>query len=274
MYVFFIFMISLIIAVYNHPEFLNLVFASLQNQTYSDFEIVIADDGSSDDIKSVISAYRVKLSQRIAHVWHEDNGFRKTIIANKAVLAAQGDYLIFIDGDSILHHRFIERHFLRKQPRQALTGRRVMFDEYLTKNISVDDILAGRMEQHAFFKNHALYRSDRFRHYLPLLSSIERFFKKNYSIHGCNFSLYKEDYLRVNGYDEDIIGRGLEDNNLCARLKLSGTRVVPISREALQYHLHHSSKPIPHSKEVIAQFGYPTHFWAEHGIIKQPSPLG
>ena len=85
---------------------------------------------------------------------------------------------------------------------------------------------------------------------------------------GCNFSLYKGDYYRVNGYDERVIGRGLEDNNLCNRLKNAGIKIRYISNEAVQYHQFHSFDPVPHTKEVIKSFGNPTYSWTPYGIVK------
>jgi hypothetical protein len=90
----------------------------------------------------------------------------------------------------------------------------------------------------------------------------------NYCILGSNFSLFKGDFIRVNGYDESITGRGLEDNSLSNRFKLAGTQIRTVARSALQYHLYHESNPIPHDKETIARLGRPVRPWAAQGIVK------
>ena len=109
---------SVIVAVYNMPDFLEKVFLSLQNQTLKDFEIVIADDGSGPAIREV-SIPSLSFSFPIRHVWHEDKGFRKTVIANKAIVEASAPYLVFIDGDCVLHHRFLESHFRHRKDHSA-----------------------------------------------------------------------------------------------------------------------------------------------------------
>ena len=101
---------SIIISTYNSPKWLEKVLWSFDCQSVSDFEIVIADDGSSQETKSLIDAFRAKTDKHIEHVWHEDNGFQKTIILNKAIEASKSDYLIFTDGDCIARQDFVEMH--------------------------------------------------------------------------------------------------------------------------------------------------------------------
>jgi hypothetical protein len=97
--------------------------------------------------------------------------------------------------------------------------------------------------------------------------------RKRCDILGSNFSVYKSDFLKINGYDERIIGRGLEDDNLSARLSLAGIATRTLAHEALQYHLHHSADPVPHSREVISEYRdkVPT-FWTPCGIVKRDGP--
>ena len=198
-----------------------------------------------------------------------DKGFRKTIIANKAIIICQSDYLVFIDGDCILERRFIERHFKRKKMGQIQTGRRVKLNEEITRKISKEDIISGKLCKRSFWydftedkksKHRGKFRS----FYYPFINLQ----KKNYWIMGCNFSIYKNDLLEVNGYDERIIGRGFEDDNLSRRLVLKGNKIKRITYEALEYHLFHYADPIPHSEETIKEFIYPVDFWAEQGIVK------
>src|SRR6185437_1204228 len=104
------FKIGLLISTYNWPEALELVFLSILGQARMPDEILIADDGSGDDTRKLIDSYREKFNIPIRHAWHEDNGFRKSIVLNKAVKLAESDYIIEIDGDIILDHRFIADH--------------------------------------------------------------------------------------------------------------------------------------------------------------------
>jgi glycosyltransferase involved in cell wall biosynthesis len=262
--------LSLIIAVHNKPEFLEKVFASLLNQTLLDFEIVVADDGSGPQIADLVSQWNGKFLYPIAHVWQKHEGFRKTVIANTAVVRSRSDYLCFIDGDCIVHHRFLEDHLKTRRAGTVLSGRRIMLDEELTATLTLRDVQSRRIEKPSFWLGHVRLSNLKHGLRLPAVSAIEDAWrsKKNYCILGSNFSVYKGDYYRVNGYEEAITGRGLEDNNLSNRFKRAGIRIRTVARKAIQYHLFHSFDPVPHSREVIARWGTPGESRAEKGIVK------
>lgn len=265
--------INLIIAVYNRPDFLRKLFLSLLNQSHRDFEIVVADDGSNDAIAKVISDFSRSFEHPIQHVRHEDNGFRKTIIANKAVAQSGNDYLIFVDGDVLLHHNFVHNHYKHKKPGTVLVGRRVMFDRVLAERITAEDIISRRFQKYAFWKDNCDRKSKRRGFVVPFSFEIENLFIRNSSILGSNFSVHRDDFLSVNGYDEEIIGRGIEDDNLTARMMLRGIRHMKMTRVAIQYHLYHSSDPVPHSAEAVDRYWHPANCWARNGLIKGP-PAG
>jgi glycosyltransferase involved in cell wall biosynthesis len=260
--------LSLIIAVYNKPDFLEKILTSISNQTFNDFEIVIADDGSRECIISVIDQYRKLLKFPIKHVWHPDDGFRKTIIANKAVAAANGDYLVFIDGDCILHHRFLERHYRHKKINVALAGRRVFLDKKISEKISLQDIKTKKIQKVSYWWRSCSGREKKHGFYIPFSYHIEELFHKKYWILGSNFSVHKADFLSVNGYDESIIGRGVEDHNLNARFELKGIVIKKITQEALQYHLFHNSDPVPHTNAAYERFCNPVSAWAVQGYSR------
>jgi glycosyltransferase involved in cell wall biosynthesis len=261
---------SVIIAVYNRPDFLEKTLVSLLNQTHKNFEVVIADDGSGSEIAEVIKSYRPLFPYGIQHVRHDHSGFRKTIIVNKAVVRSRSDYLVFIDGDSLLHHRFIEEHLGNRKINRVLSGRRVMLNKELTQRITLDDVRFRRIQKVSFWAGLCEKGSIKHGVYAPLINTIEVFFhgRRNYNILGANFSLYRGDYFRINGYDERIIGRGLEDDNLANRFKVADIRIRSLSRRAIQYHLHHSFDPSPHSPQVIREFGTPAEAWSSYGIVR------
>jgi glycosyltransferase involved in cell wall biosynthesis len=138
--------ISLVITVYRQAEFLEKILYSLINQDFSDYEVLIADDGSGPDVKEVVDRARGWIDQPIRHIWHEDRGFRRARISNRAVAESNGDYLVFIDGDCIPHHRFLSRHFKRGRKRTLLAGRRVKFDNELSKRTNFEAIQSQRIE--------------------------------------------------------------------------------------------------------------------------------
>jgi glycosyltransferase involved in cell wall biosynthesis len=259
---------SVIIAVYNKPDFLEKILVSLLNQTFQHFEVIIADDGSGPDIKEVVEKYSGRFSFPLRHVWHDDSGFRKTVIANKAVAASRAEYLIFIDGDSILHHRFVESHCRFKKRHTVLSGRRIMLDRELSERMTLDDVRSRKIEKPSFWWRHCQRVHIKHGFFVPVMFFIENFLRRKYSILGCNFSLFKSDYEDINGYDERIIGRGMEDSNIDARLRLKKIRIKTLTRQALQYHLFHRFDPVPHDPETIRHFCFPEESWTEYGLIK------
>ncbi|MDH3196705.1 MAG: glycosyltransferase [Candidatus Krumholzibacteria bacterium] len=258
--------LSLIIAVFERADVLDKVLTSLAGQSFRDFETIVADDGSGEDVAAVVERHREHLA--IRRVWHENRGFRKTVIVNRAVGEARADYLVFIDGDCILHHRFLERHFKRRRRAQVLSGRRVMLDRELTARLTVANVRTRRIERVAFWWRHAGKNDRRNGFYLPFAFAARNLFRRRYALVGCNFSVHRDDFYLVNGYDERIVGRGLEDNNLRARFLNSAIGVRAITHEALQYHCHHQADPIPHPREVVDAFANTRERRTPHGIVK------
>lgn len=262
--------ISLIIAVYEHPDFLEKILISLINQSFTDFETIVADDGSGPSIKKVIAQYADLFVYPIKHVHHSDEGFRKTIIVNRAVLHSDAEYLVFIDGDCILHYRFLEYHYKRRAPLVVLTGRRVELSEDLTKKLTNEDIKLRRIEKYYFWLFQCGLSGIRQGTFLPGIFHIRNLpVYHTFSLLGSNFSVFKKDYLKINGYDERIIGRGLEDDNLHARFLLGDIKIKSVVHEAIQYHLYHTFDPVPHNQETINEFHHPHSLWTDFGILKK-----
>jgi glycosyltransferase involved in cell wall biosynthesis len=258
--------LSLVIAVYERAEVLELVLASLLDQTHRSFEVIIADDGSGPGVARVVAAWQARLRQPLRHVWHEDQGFRKTIIVNRAVATARADDLVFIDGDCILHRRFLERHWARRRPGQALSGRRLMLDEELTSRIVLEDVTSRRIEDPRFWWRHVPPRDRRNGFCLPPAYGLRGLGSRRYEILGSNFSLPRDVFLGVNGYDERIQGRGMEDINLKTRLRNAGVAIRSVSQEAIQYHCFHTNSGFPHDAAAVARWGDTAETWTPFGI--------
>jgi glycosyltransferase involved in cell wall biosynthesis len=261
--------VSLVVAVYNRVDVLELVFASLLNQTFRAFEVVVADDGSGPEVAALIDRYRPAFDWPPVHQWHEDRGFRKTIVVNRAVTKSSADYLVFIDGDCILHRRFVERHFKRRREGRVLTGRRVMLDGDLSGRITVDHVRTRRIEKPWFWLGHCGRNDCKHGTYAPFVFRLRNTLRENYEILGSNFSVHRDEFFRVNGYDERIVGRGLEDNNLCTRFVRAGVTVKSIAFEAIQYHCFHRADAIPHSEEFIDKFKDSEEARTPYGIVKE-----
>lgn len=240
---------SLIISFYKRLDYLKLLFAGLKRQSFKDFEIIIADDGSPEDDVSHVEELLNESSFKSLHLWHEDKGFRKNRILNRAIIASESEYLIFIDGDCVPHSKFIEEHFINRKENVCLTGRRVNLSEKITSKLSSQKIENGFLESlpqlvydGVFGKSYDVEKGFYFKN-----KFLRNYFnKKKRGILGCNFSIHKKDMLTINGFDERYEAPSIgEDSDVQFRLELNGVLVKSLNNIAVQYHLHHKIQNRP-----------------------------
>ncbi len=240
--------ISLIISFYNKVDRLEMVFAALERQTFRDFEVIIADDGSNQSAVDALQSMSDKASFPVFHVWHEDIGWRKNAILNSAVRASNADLLVFIDGDCVPVDTFLEDHFCYARHGEVSTGRRVMLTERVTNKLNPARIANGCMNKSLFFPllfdTLFLHKRTKMEQMFRLKNKLLRrvFIKeKNRFILGCNFSLYKDDLLKVNGFDERFIHPGYgEDIDLGNRLNRAGIKTMSRKNLMVIYHTYHT----------------------------------
>lgn len=226
--------ISLIISTYNWRDALYLCLQSVFHQSVLPNEIIIADDGSREDTRDLIESFRNTTSIPVIHVWHEDRGFRKTEIMNKAFLQVTNPYIVQIDGDIILHRRFIEDHIHFAKEGTFVTGSRVIIDKQLTQQL-----LSQKKWKFSLFTSGLHNRLNGLR--LPFLSKKYESYRQTDVIYvrGCNMAFWRKDIFDINGYDEDITGWGREDNELAERLINKGVNKRVIKFSAIAFHLYH-----------------------------------
>lgn len=236
--------LSLIISFYNKIDYLKLVLAGLEIQTFKDFEIIIADDGSKENIVRELESLIRKVKFPVTHIWQEDIGFRKNKILNRAIVESNSDYLVFIDGDCIPHSEFLREHFINREEKICLTGRRVNLSEKITNKLTEELVRQKFLERN----NHLLLLDSIFGETVDFekgiyikSKSLRKFInKKTRGLLGCNFSIHKKDILDVNGFDERYIYPSIgEDSDLQYRLELNGVKIKSLNNIAIQYHLYH-----------------------------------
>jgi len=241
--------VSLILSFYNRIDFLKLVFAGLQRQTFKNFEVLIADDGSSEEIVNDIEKLSCEINFPIAHIWQEDKGFRKNKILNQAIINSNSPYLIFIDGDCIPHRDFIAEHFSSRQLNTCLTGRRVNLSQKLSESLSSQKVKEGILENHFFLLKDGLLgkSTDVEKGFFIRNKFLRKYFnKKKRGLLGCNFSIHKNDLLVINGFDERYTAPSIgEDTDIQFRLELAGGSIRSLNNIAVQYHLYHKPQPRP-----------------------------
>ena len=224
---------SLLISTYNWPEALSLVLKSVLLQSRLPQEILIADDGSAQETKDVITAFANQASVPVRHLWQEDKGFRKARILNKAIAETTSDYIIQIDGDCILHPEFIADHLKSAEIGTYLYGSRVNIlpeavAEIFNNGITSFNIFSKEIKN----KTRTLH--------IPFLSKL---YKPHIGIskkyRGCNVSFWRADFLAVNGYNEDYEGWGREDSDLVIRMGNNGTKAKRLRYAGILFHIHH-----------------------------------
>lgn len=242
---------SLIISVYKKIEELSLIFKALSLQSYKNFEVIVADDGSGDEMEKFVKEYASISNNKIIFITQEDKGFRKTKILNQAIKSSNADYLIFIDGDCIPHKNFIKNHLINKSENTVLYGRRVMLGKKISNEIKSGKIPIDKLSSIKFKLLLDSFKRDEPSYHIEegliiknkLLRKIYKI--KSNHLSGCNYSLPKNLIEKINGFDENYIGAGIgEDSDIEFRLKLAGAKLKLVRNLAIVYHLHHP-KTIP-----------------------------
>jgi glycosyltransferase involved in cell wall biosynthesis len=235
--------LSVILSTYNSPEWLKKVLWGYLSQTEIDFEIVIADDGSNDDTGQLIQSFQGQFKNPIIHVWHEDQGFRKTLIMNKAVLQTNSEYLLFSDGDCIPRNDFVATHLKYREQGYFLSG------GYYKLPMNISELIDNThiKNQHCFdlkwLKSHGISATLKNLKFVAKDWKLEIFLnsltttKASWNGHGA--SGWKSDLVKVNGFDERMEW-GAEDREMGERLWNSGIKSKQIRYSAICVHLDHS----------------------------------
>lgn len=267
--------VSVIISFYKRIDYLYLVLAGFIKQSRKNFELIIADDGSPKSmIENLLKDQRFS-NLSIKHVWHEDKGFRKNKILNASIQKAEGEYLIFIDGDCIPHPKFIEEHIENSKQKVVLTGRRVNLSEKFTNSLTFESVMKGAPENKIltliidgiFGKSFDVEKGFYFK-----MKYLRSFFnKKKRGLLGCNFSLFKSDMLDINGFDERYEAPSIgEDSDVQFRLEFNDVKVKSLNNIAVQYHLYHNQQPRPKKNLLLfEQVQKENSPFTQYGIVKQ-----
>lgn len=232
---------SVIISTYNSPVWLEKVLWGYSVQTEVDFEVVIADDGSTSSTAEMLERMRENTNLKINHVWHEDEGFQKTRILNQAVLASKTEYLIFTDGDCVPRKDFVEAHLSNKEQNCFLSGGHFPLSMELSHLISKEDILSQRCFDLNWLKDNGLkssFKNIKLTKKQALSEFMNTITPTKSTWNGGNASAWKKDILALNGFDERMKYGG-EDREFGERLVNYGVKPKRVRYYAIIIHLEH-----------------------------------
>jgi len=257
--------ISLIVTTYNRPDALLLVLKSIECQILPPSEVIIADDGSDERTKNLISDFNSQSNLEIIHSFHEDLGFRAAESRNKAISNSKSDYIILVDGDMILHPEFIVDHIKNAKFGFFIQGSRALLTEKKTKDVIIRRQLVFNFLSRGMNNRLNSIHSN----FLSKIFSI----KKNYltGTKTCNMSFFKKDCISVNGFNNEFKGWGREDSEFIVRFLNKGINRKTLKFSAIQYHLWHNEanrSSLLTNDKLLQKAKVEGLDWCENGIDK------
>jgi glycosyltransferase involved in cell wall biosynthesis len=250
--------VSIIAAVYKDVEALDLILESLRQQTYKNFELIVAEDNNSKNMKDYVDSIN---DIKVLHTFQEDKGIQKARSINNAILKSKGDYLIFIDGDCVVYTTFIEGHVALAEKNRVLVGRRVNLGKKMSQNIRDHKLSAKKLEKR-FIGYYPQMIMDKASHleqgvYLNprgFLYSKLKNRKTNLQMLGCNFSCFKKDMIEINGFDESYGETAVsDDTDLQWRFEALGLKMKSCKFVANMFHLYHYRAPERYLDRMIPE---------------------
>lgn len=232
---------SVIFTTYNHPKWLEKVLWGFSVQSNKDFEIIIADDGSTDETRELVNKFIKTSGLKITHIWHQDNGFQKCRILNRAIQASRAEYLIFTDGDCIPHPDFVKNHLNLAEENTFLSGGYFKLPMNVSKNITQQNILEKLATQPLWLLKNGV----------PFSAKISKLFSHPFwgalldkltitkpSWNGHSASTWKELVVKCNGFDERMQYGG-QDREFGERLVNMGVQPKQVRYRCSCVHLDH-----------------------------------
>ncbi|MFO7744177.1 MAG: glycosyltransferase family 2 protein [Psychroflexus sp.] len=240
-----------------------MLLKSVINQSHFPDEVIIADDGSKPETKALIDQFKKKFPIPLLHIWHEDKGNRKPRVMNKAIAKAKHDYIIEIDGDIIMNKYFVQDHLQFSQKGHYLYGSRVNIKKEFLKKLFKNQLL-----NFSFFSEGIQKRGRTLR--LPILAKqLKPVEERSKKLRGCNMSFWREDFIKVNGFNENLVGWGIDDSEMIQRLHNIGIKGKRLKFAGIAYHIYHKEQSKSHidiNLEIEKQTTKEKLVYAEKGV--------
>ncbi|WP_300298976.1 glycosyltransferase family 2 protein [Ferrovibrio sp.] len=247
--------ISVVVSTYNSPVFLEMVLRALARQRLdggTEYEIIVADDGSGEPTRALIDRLRPEMPCPLLHAWQPDTGFRLAESRNNALLQTRGDYVVFIDGDCLVLPDFIASHARLAEPGWFVAGARCYIKQGQTRKMLQQPMAWTRPSRLAWLARALLARANRPFQLLSLPGGWRRYRHPDrwQKVQTCNLAVWRSDIHRVDGFDATYVGHGLEDSDFALRLLRAGVRRKSGRFASVVLHLWHPRPPAVRSPNV------------------------
>lgn len=264
--------IAVIVTTYNRPDALRAVLEGYLSQTDSNFEVLVADDGSTAETAELVKTFQARATFPIHHVWQEDIGFRAAAIRNRAIAATHADYIVLTDGDCVPPQDFVASQRSLAEPGWFLAGNRLLLSAEFTAQVLREQIPIHRWQLREWL---SALRQGHIERLLPLLRNLplgplRKLTPRRWKgAKTCNLSAFRSDLLKVNGLDESYTGWGLEDSDLVIRLLRAGVRhksarfTVPVLH---LWHRENDRSNLPENQQRLDAALAATHIRAARGV--------
>ncbi|GGG18937.1 glycosyltransferase [Paenibacillus aceti] len=257
--------ISVIIPTYNKSMYLDLTLSSFINQNFNEYELIIIDDGSTDNTKDIVSSYESKLN--IKYIYQQNKG--RSAARNSGLREAVGKYVVFNDDDRIVHPSFLSEHLKEHMTgdnkivigwkhniltflQPGIVFRQNELVQILANNPELSkELLQGSSINLVKKEMIERFHTPEFEKYIvwngydnfPAIinkygDQLEGFYFPWILGTTANLSVSRELLDSVGHFDENFIGWGMEDTDLSYRLFRAGGE-MKINRMAYNFHQYH-----------------------------------
>jgi glycosyltransferase involved in cell wall biosynthesis len=259
---------SVIVTTYNRPDVLRKVLDGLRHQSVLPDEVIVADDGSGPPTGEMLRTLKNDSPYPLHHVWQEDKGFRAAGIRNKAILHAQSEYLISLDGDCIPGKYFIADHRRLAERGSFFQGKRILVKKSLASSFTHKDANSVM----ALFK-YAVTNRIRNRHHIIRVTHFPATVSTRLGgIKSCNMGFFRDDLFAVNGFNQDFVGWGREDSELAIRLFAYGLKRKGHQFMAICFHLWHEENKrdrLPINDELLQNAVLKNGYICNNGLVQR-----
>jgi len=267
--------VTVIISTYNSEDWLTKVLEGYKHQTYDNFEVIVADDGSRTSTKELIESFKANYPVPIKHVWHEDKGYRRQRILNIAIMEASYDYVLFTDGDCIPRTDFVATHVQFAEKGFFLSGGYCKLSMKTSEAIQKQDIQSENCFDINWLKEQdklGLKQQTKLSIGEPVATILDFITPTNASFNNCNSSAWRDDLIAINGYDERMQYGG-PDRELGERLVNYGIKAKQIRYKAICLHLDHArgyknKESLDRNLKIRKDVKVNNAKWTDHGIVK------